>query len=197
MVTIKFIFDIASPNGYLCHKVIPDYEKKYAVKFDYEICLLGGIHKLSNNQPPMIANMDIPNKFNYFDVEIRRFVELHKLTKFCLNPHFPINTLTMQRGALVAQDEGFLIEYIDCIAAGMWEDKKNMGDTEILIDHLNKSGLDGKKILERTSDPKVKQKLIKNTEDAVNAGAFGVPTFYLHNQIFWGKEALREMPDYF
>ena len=145
----------------------------------------------------MIANAEIPNKFNYFDVEIKRFVELHKLTKFCLNPHFPINTLTMQRGALVAQEEGFLIEYIDCIAAGMWEDKKDMGDIEILINHLNKSGLSGEKILERTSEPEVKQKLIKNTEDAVSAGAFGVPTFFLHNQIFWGKEALREMPDYF
>ena len=103
----------------------------------------------------------------------------------------------MQRAALVAQEDDFLIEYIDSIAQGMWEDKKNMGDTEILIDHLNKSGLSGEKILERTSDPEVKQKLIKNTEDAVSAGAFGVPTFFLNNQIFWGKEALREMPDYF
>ena len=75
--------------------------------------------------------------------------------------------------------------------------KKNMGDTEILINHLDKYGLSGEKILKRTSEPEVKQKLIKNTEDAVNAGAFGVPTFFLQNQIFWGKEALREMPDYF
>ena len=75
--------------------------------------------------------------------------------------------------------------------------KKNMGDVEVLIDHLNKSGLKGEKIIEKTSDPEVKQKLIKNTEDAVNAGAFGVPTFFLNNQIFWGKEALREMPEYF
>ena len=74
----------------------------------------------------------------------------------------------------------------------MWEDKKDMGDTEILINHLNKSGLSGEKILERTSEPEVKQKLIKNTEDAVSAGAFGVPTFFLHNQIFWGKEALEK-----
>ena len=197
MVTIKFIFDIASPNGYLCHKVIPDYEKKYSVRFDYEICLLGGIHKLSNNQPPMIANANIPNKFNYFDVEIKRFVEFHNLTKFCFNPNFPINTLTMQRGALVAQEDGYLIEYINSIAVGMWEDKKNMEDAEVLIDHLNKSGFNGEKIIEKTSDPEVKQKLIKNTEDAVNAGAFGVPTFFLNNQIFWGKEALREMTDYF
>ena len=197
MVTIKFIFDIASPNGYLCHKVIPDYEKKYSVRFDYEICLLGGIHKLSNNQPPMISNANIPNKFNYFDVEIKRFVKFHKLTKFCFNPNFPINTLTMQRGALVAQEDGFLIEYINSIAAGMWEDKKNMGDAEVLINHLNESGLNGEKIIGKTSNLEVKQKLIKNTEDAVNAGAFGVPTFFLNNQIFWGKEALREMPDYF
>jgi len=138
MVKIKFVFDIASPNGYLCHKVIPDFEAKHSVKFDYFICLLGGIHKLSNNTPPMIAYAEIPNKNSYFSKEIERFVKFHKIENFQMNPHFPINTLTMQRGALVAEERGILMDYIDVMAKGMWEEKINLGDKDILIDYLIK-----------------------------------------------------------
>ena len=197
MVKIKFVYDIASPNGYLCHKVIPDFEAKYSVKFDYFICLLGGIHKLSNNTPPMIAYAGIPNKNSYFSKEIERFVKFHKIENFQMNPHFPINTLTMQRGALVAEERGILMDYIDVMAKGMWEEQINLGDKDILIEYLNKSGLEGSDIIEQTSNDAIKQKLIKNTEEAVAMGAFGVPTFFIDEQMFWGKEALREMPDYF
>ena len=196
MVKIKFVYDIASPNGYLCHKVIPDFEAKHSVKFDYFICLLGGIHKLSNNTSPMIAYAEIPNKNSYFGKEIERFVKFHKIEGFQMNPHFPVNTLTMQRGALVAEEKGILMDYVDVMAKGMWEEQINLGDKDILIDYLNKNGLDGSDIIQKTSDDAIKQKLIKNTEEAVAMGVFGVPTFFIGEQIFWGKEALREMPDY-
>ena len=196
MLKIKFVYDIASPNGYLCHKVIPDFEAKYSVKFEYLICLLGGIHKLSNNTSPMIASAEIPNKNSYFNKEIERFIKFHKIENFQINPHFPINTLTIQRGALVAKKIGILKEYVDTVAKGMWEKKINLGDKDTLIDYLNKNGLEGSNIIEQTSSDEIKQKLIKNTEEAVAMGAFGVPTFFIDKQMFWGKEALREMPDY-
>ena len=196
MLKIKFVYDIASPNGYLCHKVIPDFEAKYSVKFEYLICLLGGIHKLSNNTSPMIASAEIPNKNSYFNKEIERFIKFHRIENFQINPHFPINTLTIQRGALVAKKIGILKEYVDTVAKGMWEKKINLGDKDTLIDYLNKNGLEGSNIIEQTSSDEIKQKLIKNTEEAVAMGAFGVPTFFIDKQMFWGKEALREMPDY-
>ena len=196
MVKIKFVYDIASPNGYLCHKVIPNFEEKYSVKFDYLICLLGGIHKLSNNTSPMIAYAEIPNKNSYFSNEIQRFIKFHKIENFQMNPHFPINTLTIQRGALVAEEMGILMDYVDVMAKGMWEEKINLGDKDILIDYLNNNSLEGSDIIEQTSSDEIKQKLIKNTEEAVAMGAFGVPTFFIEKQMFWGKEALREMPDY-
>ena len=103
----------------------------------------------------------------------------------------------MQRGALIAEERGILMNYIDIMAKGMWEEQINLGDKDILIDYLNKNGLDGSDIIQKTSDDAIKQKLIKNTEEAVAMGAFGVPTFFIDEQMFWGKEALREMPNYF
>ena len=197
MLKIKFVYDIASPNGYLCHKVIPDFEAKHSVKFDYFICLLGGIHKLTNNTPPLIAYAEIPNKSSYFMKEMERFEEFYKIENFQMNPHFPINTLTIQRAALVAEERGILVDYVDVIAKGMWEEKVNLGDKNILINYLNENGLEGSDIIEQTSNDVIKQKLIKNTEKAVEMGAFGVPTFFIDEEMFWGKEALREMPDYF
>ena len=144
----------------------------------------------------MIAYAEIPNKNSYFGKEIERFVEFHKIEGFQMNPHFPVNTLTMQRGALVAEEKGILMDYVDVMAKGMWEEQINLGDKDILIDYLNKNGLDGSDIIQKTSDDAIKQKLIKNTEEAVAMGVFGVPTFFIGEQIFWGKEALREMPDY-
>tara|TARA_Y100001970_G_scaffold250273_1_gene321878 strand:+ start:1840 stop:2439 length:600 start_codon:yes stop_codon:yes gene_type:complete len=196
MLKIKFIFDVASPNGYLSHKVVPAFEKKYNVQFDYKICLLGGIHKLSNNQSPIISYAEIPNKSSYFNKEIERFIKFHNLEKFQMNPHFPINTLQIQRAALVAQELGVLKEYIDVVCKGMWEEGMNFGDQLILTEYLNNNNLDGTLILNQSSEPHIKQKLIENTESAVEMGAFGVPTFFIENEIFWGKEAFREMPDY-
>ena len=103
----------------------------------------------------------------------------------------------MQRGGLVAEERGILMDYIDVMAKGMWEEKINLGDKDILIDYLNKNGLEGLDIIEQTPKDAIKQKLIKNTQEAVAMGAFGVPTFFIDKQMFWGKEALREMPDYF
>jgi len=193
---IKFIFDIASPNAYLSHKVIPDFEKKYNVKFDYFICLLGGIFKLSNNKPPMIANLEIPLKNNYFGQEIERFAKFHKLDNFKMNPHFPVNSLNIQRGALVAQDKGNFYEYIDCVAKGMWEEGKNFNDIEILKNYLLQNGIDGEAILDLASTKEIKQKLIDNTSTAFEMGVFGIPTFFVGSEMFFGKEAFREIPDF-
>ena len=193
---IKFIFDIASPNSYLCHKVIPEFEAKHSVEFEYIPCLLGGIFKLTNNQPPMIAFSEIKNKADYMNLEIKRFINFHKIEEFQFNPFFPINTITIQRGSLVAKEEGIFSQYTDITAKAMWEQQINLGDAQILIDTLNTAGIDGKMIVDRASDPKIKESLIKNTQMAVDNGAFGVPTFFLHDDVFFGKEALREIPDF-
>ena len=118
---ITFIYDIASPNAYLCHRVIPEFEKKHNVEIEYLPCLLGGIFKLTNNQPPWMAFAEITNKSGYMNIEMDRFMRFHKISEFKLNPHFPINTVTIQRGLLAAKKLDCEKEYIDVVAKGMWK----------------------------------------------------------------------------
>ena len=129
---VDFIFDVASPNTYFAHKLIPDFEKRTGTKFNYIPCLLGGIHKLSNNQPPFIAYADCKNKSDYQMIEVERFVKQHQLSKYKFNSHFPPVTIQVQRGAIAAQELGIFNEYFECVIAAMWENDKNISDIDIL-----------------------------------------------------------------
>ena len=170
---VDFIFDVASPNTYFAHKLIPDFEKRTGTKFRYIPCLLGGIHKLTNNQPPFIAYADCENKNNYQMIEIERFVKQHKLTKYKFNSHFPPVTIQVQRGAIAAQRLKIFEEYFECVISAMWENDKNISDINILHETLEQSNLDVAAIMNIATSQECKDKLIANTDDAVSRGAFG------------------------
>ena len=193
---VDFIFDVASPNTYLAHKLIPDFEKRTGVKFNYIPCLLGGIHKLSNNQPPFIAFADCKNKSNYQMIEIDRFVKQHKLTNYKFNSHFPPVTIQVQRGAIAAQELKIFKEYFECVISAMWERDKNISDIEVLKEVLAEADLDVESIIEIVLSQACKDKLISNTDDAVKRGSFGVPTFFYDDQIFFGKDHLHQLEEY-
>ena len=193
---VDFIFDVASPNTYLAHKLIPDFEKRTGVKFNYIPCLLGGIHKLSNNQPPFIAFADCKNKSNYQMIEIDRFVKQHKLTNYKFNSHFPPVTIQVQRGAIAAQELKIFKEYFECVISAMWEKDKNISDIEVLKEVLAEANLDVESIIEIVLSQACKDKLISNTDDAVKRGSFGVPTFFYDDQIFFGKDHLHQLEEY-
>ena len=193
---VDFIFDIASPNAYFCHQLIPGFEERTGVKFDYIPCLLGGIMKLSGNQPPFVAFADIKNKNNYQFIEIERFIKQHKLVKYKFNSHFPQNTVQVQRGALAAQELGIFDRYIEVILRAMWEEDKNLSDLDVLQDTLINNKLDAEAIIKIVTSQECKDKLIKNTREAVDRGAFGVPTFFIDDQIFFGKDHLHQLEEY-
>ena len=193
---VDFIFDIASPNAYFCHQLIPGFEERTGVKFDYIPCLLGGIMKLSGNQPPFVAFADIKNKNNYQFIEIERFIKQHKLVKYKFNSHFPQNTVQVQRRALAAQELGIFDLYIEVILRAMWEEDKNLSDLDVLQDTLINNKLDAEAIIKIVTSQECKDKLIKNTSEAVDRGAFGVPTFFIDDQIFFGKDHLHQLEEY-
>ncbi|MDB9898516.1 2-hydroxychromene-2-carboxylate isomerase [Gammaproteobacteria bacterium] len=193
---VDFIFDIASPNAYFCHQLIPGFEERTGVKFNYVPCLLGGIMKLSGNQPPFVAFADIKNKNNYQFIEIERFIKQHKLEKYKFNSHFPQNTVNVQRGALAAQELGIFDEYIEVMICAMWEEDKNLSDLDVLQETLINNKLDAGAIIKIVTSQECKDKLIKNTSEAVDKGAFGVPTFFIDEQIFFGKDHLYQLEEY-
>ena len=193
---VDFIFDVASPNMYFCHKLIPDFKERTGVEFEYIPCLLGGIMKLSGNQPPFVAFAEIPNKNKYQLIEIERFIKQHQLKEFKFNSNFPMNTVQIQRGALDAIVLCIIDEYLEIILEAMWEKNLNLADIDIFQSTLSENNIDAGSIMEIITSQDCKDKLIANTTDAVNRGAFGVPTFFFENQIFFGKDHLHQLEEY-
>lgn len=195
MKTIEFHYDFGSPNAYLSHAVLPQIEKRTGVTFTYVPVLLGGIFKATNNVSPVIAVQGVKNKGDYLVHDMHRFADKHNIAAFGRNPHFPVNTLTIMRGAIVAEQEGYGAKYINEVFDHMWGQKLKMDDPEVIVEALNASGFDGAHILVRTQEPEVKKALIDNTNASVERGAFGLPTFFVGDEMFFGKDSLHDVED--
>jgi 2-hydroxychromene-2-carboxylate isomerase len=190
---IDFIFDFASPNAYLANTVLREIATRKGATINYIPCLLGGIFKATGNQAPMIAFAPVKGKMAYEMLETRRFIARHELTLFKMNAHFPVNTLILMRGAIAAHNEGELAAYIDAGLAVMWEQSLKMDDPEVYVSAMGAAGFDGAALLAQTQEPDVKAALAANTEAAVARGAFGIPTFYVGDEMFFGKERLGQL----
>lgn len=195
MEKVKFIFDFGSPNAYLCHKVIAAIASRTGGEFEYVPVLLGGIFKLTGNQSPGTAFAGIRNKLDYDRLEMKRFIARHGITAFKPNPHFPVNTLQLMRGAVAAQDAGVFKPYVDAMYASMWERELKMDDPDVLRTALSDAGLPVDKLIELSQTAPVKSTLMANTEAAVAAGAFGSPSFLVGDELFFGKDRLREVEE--
>lgn len=194
-VNVEFLFDFGSPNAYLCHKVIPSIEARTGAVFEYVPILLGGLFKLANNRSPGEAFADIPNKQAYNRLEVERFVARHGLNRYRFNPFFPVNTLKIMRGACAAQDLGCFARYVEVVYAAMWEDGRNMSDDAVIAATLAEGGLDGEKIMTVSQQPEVKARLVQNTQSAHDRGAFGSPSFFIGQELWFGKDRLRDVED--
>ena len=194
-IRAEFHFDFGSPNTYYCHRVIPTIEERTDITFDYVPILLGGVFRATNNKSPMEAFAGIKNKSEYNALETKRFIEKYDLSNFKFNPNFPVNTLHIMRGAVCASDKGIAREYIEAIYQSMWEQELNMADAEIIKSALLAANLPADELLAGSVEPSVKQKLIDSTEASVNRGTFGAPTFFVGDEIFFGKDRLREVEE--
>ena len=195
MVKVEFHFDFGSPNAYLSHVVIPEIERRTGVEFEYVPILLGGVFKLTNNRSPAESLAGIKNKPEYERLEMSRFIRRHRITRFRLNPFFPVNTLTLMRGAIAARSLAVFDRYVDEIFRHMWADPKKMDDPSVLSAALEESGLDGDRLLELVQTREIKDELLANTERSVERGTFGAPTFFVGDEIFFGKDRLRDVEE--
>ena len=191
----EFHFDFGSPNAYLAHRVIPAIEARTHAKFRYVPVLLGGVFKATGNRSPMEAFAGIRNKPEYERLETERFIRRHKIEGYTRNPFFPVNTLQIMRGAVAADMDGALPRYVTAMFHHMWEAPKKLDDPDILRDALAASGLDATAIMARTQEPAVKAKLIASTDLSVDRGAFGSPTFFVGDAMWFGKDKLRDVED--
>lgn len=189
-VKAHFCFDFGSPNAYLSHKVLPAIEARTGATFEYVPVLLGGLFRLTGNRSPAEAFAGIKNKQEYGRLEIKRFLKRHGLHAFRPNPHFPVNTLQLMRGAVATRIDGNFERYVEAIFKAMWEDGKKMDDPAIFAATLTEAGFDAEAFMHRIGEADVKQTLIDNTQHAFDRGAFGSPTFFVNDEIYFGKDTL-------
>jgi 2-hydroxychromene-2-carboxylate isomerase len=195
MAKLEFHFDFGSPNAYLAHLVIPAIERRTGAKFAYVPVLLGGVFKLTGNRSPGEAFAGIKNKPEYEWLETARFLKRHDIDNFHHNPFFPVNTLTIMRGAFAAQRLGVFERYVDEVFRHMWSEPKKLDDPAVLRAALLASGFDAEHFANLVQDAEIKAKLLANTERSVERGAFGSPTFFVDDEIFFGKDRLRDVEE--
>jgi 2-hydroxychromene-2-carboxylate isomerase len=192
---VQFLFDFGSPNAYLSHKVLPAVAQRCGVAFEYVPVLLGGLFKMTNNRSPAESMAGIKNKPEYESREMQRFIQRHQLDAYRRNPHFPVNTLQIMRGAVAAKRLGVFERYVDVVFAAMWEQGLKMDDPAVIGSALNAAGLDAAALMAMSQDAEVKAELVANTQRAFEQGAFGSPSFLVGDELFFGKDKLRDVEE--
>ncbi|MCA1414693.1 2-hydroxychromene-2-carboxylate isomerase [Bradyrhizobium sp. NBAIM20] len=191
----EFHFDFGSPNAYLAELALPDIEKRTGIRFDYVPVLLGGVYKATGNMSPADSLRGIKNKPEYNALETARFLRRHGVTRFTPNPFFPVNTLSLMRGVVAAEFESLFEPYFRAAYHHMWVEPKKMDDPQVFRAAFLSSGLDIDRIIARAQQDDVKKKLIENTTRAVERGSFGSPTFFVGDEIYFGKDSLRDVEE--
>ena len=185
MKKIDFYFDISSPYSYLAHEQIKRFEKENKIKVNYMPILLGGIHQLANITAPGLN----PSRAKHMIKDLKICADWFKV-KFQFNRYFPLKTVNIMRGALVAEKEGFLNNYVDQFYKAAWVDSLNLNDGKILERFIKNMDINPKSFIEKLSDQKIKDDLKTKTNNAFKKGVFGVPTFIVGSKMFFGQDRL-------
>ncbi|MGH6985315.1 MAG: 2-hydroxychromene-2-carboxylate isomerase [Caulobacteraceae bacterium] len=193
--TIEFFFDFGSPNAFLAHRAIPAIEARTGARFSYQPMLLGGVFKATGNRSPGEVFAGVPAKLAFMAVETRRFVARHGITDYRPNPFFPVITLSLMRGALAARRLTCFEPYVEAVFQGMWSEGRKMDDPDVFRSRLQQAGLDAVGLIALSGTAEVKQELIAATEGAVARGVFGAPSFFVGEEMFFGKDQLRDVEE--
>ena len=184
--TVEFFYDFGSPTVYLAATQLPDIAASVGATIDWRPMLLGGVFKSTGNQSPVV----VPAKAAYMNNDLKRFAKRYGVP-FRFNPHFPINTLALMRGAVAYQDDVVVSStYRDAIFMAIWVEARNLNEPDVIGQVLSDAGLDPAELMNRIGQQNVKDQLIANTEEAVNRGVFGAPTFFVGEQMFFGQDRL-------
>jgi len=184
---LEFFFDYGSPYSYLANHCLPELVERTGVSLRYRPMLLGGVFKATGNQSPAVEPIEA--KRAYGGRVLQRSAELYG-AEFRGNPHFPINTLMLMRTAVAAQRAGVFEAFHRVVYPAFWVQGLDLGDESVLARLIESAGLDGDRLAELRAQDDVKSELRANTEEAVARGAFGAPTFFLEDEMFFGADHL-------
>ena len=196
MGQVELVFDFGAPNGYLAWYPLRDLCARVGAQLKVLPVFLGGMHKLTGNAPPLFRDAEVKGKVAYAALEFNRFVERHGMTRFRMHPDLPFNTIMLQRMLVAAQDEAERHALVEALLPAVWETNIDAQDPQAVRAELENADLDADRLLSATQDQAVKDALAANTQAAVDRGAFGVPTMFVGEEMWFGKERLGQIEDY-
>jgi len=182
---IDFYFDISSPYSYLAHTQLRKYEKETGERINYMPIFLGGLHRLAGITAPGLN----PLRGKYLIKDLKLFADKYKI-KYQFNRYFPIQTIQIMRGAIVAGQNDYFQNYIDKFFVAAWVDSLNLNDEKIFEKFLKNMDINYSDFIKKLSDPKIKDELKDRTDTAFKKGIFGAPTFIVNGKMFWGQDRL-------
>jgi 2-hydroxychromene-2-carboxylate isomerase len=182
---LEYFFDYVSPYSYLANSQLPALVRQTSAELVYRPFLLGGVMQATGNQPPAT----LPARGKYMPTDIGRWLRRYGLP-FAFNPNFPMKTIQVMRAALAAQEQGVFPAYHDALFRAAWVEQVDLGDAAALKDVIAKAGLDAERLLDRAENDEIKERLKANTAEAIARGAFGAPTFFVGDEMFFGNDRL-------
>ncbi|MFC4261001.1 2-hydroxychromene-2-carboxylate isomerase [Marinobacter lacisalsi] len=183
--TLECYFDVGSPASYLAWTQLPALASRHNASLVWKPMLLGGVFQATGNQSPAA----IEAKGRYSRMDMQRFARRYGVT-LNHNPHFPVNTLHLMRGAVAWLDDPRFQDYLTAVFTALWVDEKNMGKPEVVAEVLTAAGFSPQEVMDRASDQAVKDRLKAITMEAIERGVFGAPTFYVNDEMFFGQDRL-------
>ena len=193
---VEYVLDLAAPNGYLAWYPLKDIVARTSSQLEVVPVFLGGMHKLTGNAPPMMRDAEVKGKVPYAALEFHRFLDRHAMDRFNMHPALPFNSILLQRILAAAADQMEMQRLVNTLQPAVWERNIDCSNAEIVGAELADAGFDGQRLLAATQDPAVKQRLADNTARMVERGAFGIPTFFVGEEMWFGKERLGQLEDY-
>jgi 2-hydroxychromene-2-carboxylate isomerase len=187
MARVEFFYDYGSPYSYIADTRLSGLAARTGAEVIYRPMLLGGVFKATGNRSPFVEPVEAKRK--YFSIELRRCVQ-HLGVDFTQNPHFPINTLGLMRTAYAARALDVFEPFHAAIYRAFWTAGADLGSPDVVADVLNVAGLDGKTIVEVARGDDAKAALRATTDEAVERGIFGAPTFFVGDQMFFGNDRM-------
>ena len=188
--SFDFYFDFGSLASYLAHTQLPRISAETGAKPQMYPMLLGGVFQATGNASPMA----VPAKGRYVYIDMKRFADAYGVP-LVMNPHFPIITTTLMRGATALQgqgDEAFQ-RYMDAIYRAIWVEALNMNDPGVVGEVLTRAGFDPAAVLAMANEQATKDKLKAVTMTAVERGVFGAPTFFIGDHMYWGQDRIEQV----
>ncbi len=199
---VELLFDFVSPNAYLVWQPLRALCERAGAQLAVTPVFLAGMHKLTGNAPPMIRNKEVKGKVEYDMLEMQRFIAKHGFTRFRMHPKFPFNSISLQRLLVAACEDGRGPEFVEAMLPKVWEEGVDVTDAGTLAETLDAIGFDATDMMARIQTEEVKQAVFRHTEEAVERGAFGIPTMFVETgageggaEMFFGKERLAQVED--